>query len=52
VGQTYQLNTPQVAAEALAGDLMLLHFGSGLYYNFRGTGADACAFLMVGGTIA
>jgi hypothetical protein len=52
VGQTYQLNAPHVASEELAGDLMLLHFGSGLYYNLRGTGADVCAFLLAGGTVA
>jgi hypothetical protein len=51
VEPTYQLNTPQVASEQLAGDLMLLHFGSGLYYNLRGTGADVCAFLLAGGTL-
>jgi hypothetical protein len=51
VGQTYHLNTPQVASEALAGDLMLLHFGSGLYYNLCGTGADAGAYLLAGGSV-
>ena len=38
--RTYQLNKPQVACEELAGDLLLLHFGSGLYFNLRGTGAE------------
>ena len=48
---TYRINAPQVACEELAGDLMLLHFGSGLYYNLGGTGADVCTFLLAGGTV-
>jgi hypothetical protein len=52
VGVTYQLNSPQVACEELAGDLMLLHFGSGLYYNLHGTGAELCSYLLAGGTSA
>jgi hypothetical protein len=52
MGLAYQLNAPQVACEELAGDLMLLHFGSGLYYNLHGTGADVCSFLLAGGTTA
>jgi hypothetical protein len=52
VGFTYQLNTPHVAAEQLEGDLMLLHFGSGLYYNLCGTAADVCTHLLAGGTPA
>jgi hypothetical protein len=50
VGATFQLNTPQVACEELVGDLILLHFGSGLYYNLRGTAADLCSHLLAGGT--
>lgn len=49
MGLTYQLNAPRVACEELVGDLMLLHFGSGLYYNLHGTGADVCSFLLTGG---
>lgn len=52
MGQTYKLNAPYVASEEVAGDLMLLHFGSGLYYNLSGTGADVCVFLLAGGTLA
>jgi hypothetical protein len=52
VGLTYQLNKPQVACEELEGDLMLLHFGSGLYYNLRGAAADVCSYLFAGGTLA
>jgi hypothetical protein len=52
VGATYQLNKPQVACEELVGDLILLHFGSGLYYNLRSTGADVCSYLLAGGTAA
>lgn len=50
MGLTYRLNEPQAACETLADDLMLLHFGSGLYYNLQGTGADVCAYLLAGGT--
>ena len=49
--QVFRLNSPQVACEDLAGDLILLHFGSGLYFNIQGTGADLCQFLMAGGTV-
>jgi hypothetical protein len=52
VESTFRLNQPHVASEELAGDLMLLHFGSGLYYNLSGVGADMCAFLLAGGTVA
>jgi hypothetical protein len=44
VGATFQLNTPHVACEELVGDLILLHFGSGLYYNLRGTAADVYSY--------
>ena len=46
----YRLNKPQVACEELAGDIILLHFGSGFYYNLHGIAADICSYLLSGGT--
>jgi hypothetical protein len=50
MGDTYRLNEPNVACEVLEGDLILLNFQSGFYYNVRGTGADVCQFLLAGGS--
>lgn len=47
----YRLNQPQVVCEELIGELMLLHFGTGYYYNLPGTGADVCIYLFSGGTL-
>jgi hypothetical protein len=47
----YRLNEPIVACEVLEGDLILLHFESGLYYNLRGMGAAICQHLLAGGGI-
>jgi hypothetical protein len=51
MGGVYRLNEPQVACEALDGDLILLHFESGFYYNIRGVGADICQHLLAGGSL-
>jgi hypothetical protein len=48
----YRLNEPLVACEPMDGELILLHFESGLYYNVRGTGAAICHHLMAGGAVA
>jgi hypothetical protein len=50
MGGNFCLNEPQVACEALDGDLILLNFESGLYFNIRGTGADICQHLLAGGS--
>ncbi len=49
MGDMFRLNEPHVACEVLEGDLILLHFESGLYYNIRGAGADICQHLLAGG---
>ena len=51
MGGMFRLNEPQVVCEALEGDLILLHFESGLYYNIRGIGADICQHLLSGGSL-
>jgi hypothetical protein len=51
MGGMFRLNEPQVACEALEGDLILLNFESGLYFNIRGTGADICQHLLSGGSL-
>jgi hypothetical protein len=49
MGDTFRLNEPQVACEVLDGDVILLNFESGRYYNIRGIGADICQHLLAGG---
>jgi hypothetical protein len=51
MGEAYRLNEPLVACEVLEGELILLHFESGLYYNVRGTGAAVCQHLLRGGSV-
>ncbi len=51
MGETYRLNEPLVACEALEGELILIHFESGLYYNVRATGAAVCQHLVAGGSV-
>jgi hypothetical protein len=51
MGGMFRLNEPQVACEALEGDLILLNFESGFYYNIRGVGADICQHLLSGGSV-
>jgi hypothetical protein len=52
MGEAYRLNEPLVACEALEGDLILLNFESGYYYNVRGISAAICQHLFAGGTLA
>jgi len=48
----YRFNEPDVAAESLDGELILLNFQSGYYYSIRGLGAELCKHLLAGGTVA
>ncbi len=45
----YILNKEQVACETIKDDMIVLHFGSGFYYNLRGLSSKICKFLMEGG---
>lgn len=47
----YRLNEPHVIGEVLEGELVLVHFASGLYFSLRGTGADICNLLLAGCTV-
>jgi len=52
MGDVFRLNEPSVMSDILNGDIILVHFASGLYYHVRGVGASICEYLFAGGDLA
>jgi hypothetical protein len=51
VGETtYSINAPDVIAETIEGETMLVNLATGSYYNLEGSGADVWSRLMDGAT--
>jgi hypothetical protein len=50
VGETYSINAPDVIAETIDGETMLVNLATGSYYNLEGSGADVWSRLMDGAT--
>lgn len=46
--QSYALNAPAVICEVIEGDLIFVHFDSGLYYSVRGLGAEIMQQILAG----
>ena len=38
-GRSFRVNRPNVAAETVDGEVLMIHLGTGNYYSLRGTGA-------------
>ena len=49
--QAFQLDKAQALCEALEGDLVIVHFESGLYYSIQGTGVGVCLHVFDGLTL-
>jgi hypothetical protein len=51
VGETtYSINAPDVIAETIDGETMLVNLATGSYYNLEGSGAEVWSLLMEGAT--
>lgn len=48
----YRLNSPEVVAETLDGEALIVHLGTGAYYSCRGSGEAIWAQLIGGRTVA
>jgi hypothetical protein len=44
----HRLNTPQVIAETIDGEAIMIDLATGNYYSVRGCGADICTLLEAG----
>lgn len=47
----YRINAPEVVAETLDGEALIVHLGTGAYYSIRGSGEAIWGLLLLGATV-
>lgn len=51
-GETrYRINAPEVVAETLDGEALIVHLGTGAYYSIRGSGEAVWGLLLLGANV-
>ena len=47
----YRINAPEVVAETLDGEALIVHLGTGAYYSIRGSGEAVWGLLLLGANV-